>query len=227
MIQNYIQNTQITKTNNFSKEFSAFNENSLIVENMVNYDEPYFFVEYFYGINNVIYSTNFIDAVKTLKIMKKCMICVHIDVLTIENNHTEKHSIMLIKMNKKYYLFDPNGSIDENSSYFYICNNEYMTTKHLKLFLFDNFNIHMNCNEKGPQVYCNFLPNEYISEGGYCMFFNFLFAKNLNEDKYTIHELMNENILEMHANNIHIISKLIIDSITNDSITNDSITINK
>jgi hypothetical protein len=102
------------------------------------------------------------------------------------------HAICFIHKKDKYYLYDPNGPVLNNSDYKFGYRSQYnMTTKQLITALYTNFNIKIEYEKYniGIQAFApSKIKTSFISNGGYCMFFVYLFIQNIIS-KWTIENI--------------------------------------
>jgi hypothetical protein len=106
-----------------------------------------------------------------------------------ENDESDNfHAVCLVLFEGIIYFFDPNGVI-QNPNLFFVYKNtlgnlEWLTTKKY-LDKFNNPIVYIK--KKGPQMFTKSEEKcEYINEGGYCMFYIYIFIEylwNLHEQK--------------------------------------------
>ena len=95
----------------------------------------------------------------------------------------DTHAICFIRKKDKYYLYDPNGPVLNDSEYkFGYRYQSNITTRQLILALYNNFNINIDYENYNVGIQA-FAPDKiettFISSGGYCMFFVYLFIKHI------------------------------------------------
>ena len=180
------------------KEFSAYKKYSSLVESMVNQDEPVEQVTYFYESINLVetkrpivrYFTDVDQAIYFLQRNECIVVCkigfsMQADIVS-ENTH----AICFVHKKEKYYLYDSNGPVLADSDYkFNYRFQPGMTTKQLITSLYNNFNIKIDYEKYNIGIQA-FAPDKintsFISGGGYCMFFIYLFARYLVSNWDTI-----------------------------------------
>lgn len=189
------------------KEFSSYKKYSNLVESIVNRDEPIEKVSYFYeslslscSIPIVRYFTD-IDTAMYFLITngEACIAVCKIRFSKSDQNGStgDTHAICFIRKKDKYYLYDPNGPALADSEYKFGYRYQIdMTTKQLILALYNNFSINIDYENYNVGIQA-FAPDKiettFISSGGYCMFFVYLFIKHIIS-RWTIHELTDADI---------------------------------
>ena len=196
------------------KEFSSYKKYSNLVESIVNRDEPIEKVSYFYeslslscSIPIVRYFTD-IDTAMYFLITngEACIAVCKIRFSKSDQNGStgdqngstgDTHAICFIRKKDKYYLYDPNGPALSDSEYKFGYRYQIdMTTKQLILALYNNFSINIDYENYNVGIQA-FAPDKikttFISSGGYCMFFVYLFIKHIIS-RWTIHELTDADI---------------------------------
>ena len=119
-----------------------------------------------------------------------------------DDNFRSTHSIILMWVNEKLYLYDPNGAynvIDGVRGYqggvflskfcYSFGNEKYTSTEKFQNFIKEEYKIDLIIPRSlGPQATMRLTEGEtkYIGEGGYCMFFNYMIIdriKNIRRAK--------------------------------------------
>lgn len=95
-------------------------------------------------------------------------------ILQWDQNEEKKvtHSVLLIKENEEYFLYDSGGKISDGDRYLYFHDNVIYTSRDLRKFLKKEKGISIRFpKEKGVDWRCDSSITGYIHGGGYCMFF--------------------------------------------------------
>ena len=183
------------------KEFSAYKKYSSLVESMVNQDEPVEQVTYFYESitqDNLVetkrpivrYFTDVDQAIYFLQQNECIAVCKIGFSMQADIVSEDTHAICFVHKKEKYYLYDSNGPVLADSDYkFRYRFQPGMTTKQLITSLYNNFNIKIDYEKYNIGIQA-FAPDKintsFISGGGYCMFFIYLFARYLVSNWDTI-----------------------------------------
>ena len=190
------------------KEFSSYKKYSNLVESIVNRDEPIEKVAYFYESLSLSQSPPLAAASMTPPLGEEVVVRYFIDIDTAMyflltngeaciavckirfskppyelSSAADTHAICFIRKKDKYYLYDPNGPVLDDSEYKFGYRHQYdITTRQLILTLYNNFNINIDYENYNVGIQA-FAPDKietsFISSGGYCMFFVYLFIKNI------------------------------------------------
>jgi hypothetical protein len=193
------------------KEFSSYKKYSNLVESIVNRDEPIEKVSYFYESLSVSCSTPIVRYFTDIDTAMYFLITNREDCIAVckirfsksgslwsaagyQNGSAaaDTHAICFIRKKDKYYLYDPNGPSLADSEYkFGYRYQSDMSTEQLILALYNNFSINIDYENYNVGIQA-FAPDKietsFISSGGYCMFYVYLFIKNIIS-RWTIHEL--------------------------------------
>ena len=175
------------------KEFSSYKKYSNLVESIVNRDEPIEKVAYFYESLSLkkpdAVVRYFIDIDSAIDFLltngEACIAVCKIRFSTSKKPASagDTHAICFIRKKDKYYLYDPNGPVLNDSEYkFGYRYQSDITTRQLILALYNNFNINIDYENYNVGIQA-FAPDKietsFISSGGYCMFFVYLFIKHI------------------------------------------------
>jgi hypothetical protein len=198
---NYKENSYSAGKRKREGEFSAYEKNADTVKQMVDDDNLQITKTFFkkLGIN---YEENIEkilpELIKNLSRYEFLIIPTRVRFLEkkypieIKDNF---HAVCLVLFKGVIYFFDPNGVTQDPKYSFVYDKKEFLSTKeYLKKFDLSNKIVYIK--QEGPQIFSTSSKSKYINNGGYCMFYNYLFIENLIE-KYKNHELTHQYIKDI------------------------------
>ena len=177
-------------------EFSAYGSKASIVESMVDDDLTKNVKKFYNSIGkSVSYHADldqafkFITSRKKPKKNKTIIVPTRIKFLKPGGADSQDfHAVSIIRdSNDGYYFFDANGPVlsGQGPDYqmFRYGNKKNLSTSQLLKLLKNKYNIHSITFERKNEGVQLFAPtsnsSKYINEGGYCMFYNYLFIQYL------------------------------------------------
>jgi len=163
------------------REFEKFGKLSKIVKDMVNKDDIKHVNKFYNYLNNytrdkvfVTYEEDFWQAYEKTKNSKVVtVICTRLKLYNKTTKKKEYHAVALLKQNKMFYMFDPNGIVYLTDNLVYLNKEE---TKKYDSQLFET-EYKITLPQKEGMQYLGIGWEEkkgYINGAGYCMFYIFI-----------------------------------------------------
>jgi len=182
-------------------EFSAYEKNADTVKQMVD-DDNLQITKTFYKKLGINYEENIEKILPELinNLSQYEFLIIPTRVRFLEKKYPIEikdnfHAVCLVVFKGVIYFFDPNG-VTPDSKYSFVYNKkEFLSTKEY-LKKFDRSNKIVYIKQEGPQIFSTSSKSKYINNGGYCIFYNYLFIENLIE-KYKNHELTHQYIKDI------------------------------
>lgn len=183
-----------------SKEYSAYKTKASIVESMVEDDHAKNVKSFYESIGNSVFyyaaldqALKFIITAKSQpKKNKILVVATRVKFLKPGKADSEDyHAVCLVRdSNDDYFFFDPNGPVlsKQGPDYhmFRYGKHKNLSTSRLLALLEKKYNIDIEYEEKNEGIQL-FAPtsnsSNYIDEGGYCMFYIYLFIQYLVEQE--------------------------------------------
>ena len=177
------------------KEFTAYGQNAEIVKKMVVHDDQQL-TEQLYSQLSVPYIENVKQAFDAVANNQTRIVCTHIKFLNSTVGDTTKeeyHAVCFVRLHPTFpiYFFDPNGAVLDDSELKFVVDSTFMTTETLMTTLKKGRPLDTRFGHKeGVQAFSTSTKSSrYINQGGYCMFYIYLFMEyiiNLRTDIRTV-----------------------------------------
>lgn len=169
-----------------SKQYSAYENNAEIVKQMVENDyKPY--VDQLYQTLGVPYIEDVKQAFEVVVSNQTGIVCTHIKFLNSDIGDTTKeeyHAVCFVRLHSTgpIYFYDPNGAVKNDSVLKFVIDGRFMTTNQLVASLKNGRPLVVKFGvSDGIQFFSTSSKSIYISGGGYCMFYIYIFMKEVQE----------------------------------------------
>lgn len=169
------------------KEFSAYGKNKEIVRDMVVYDKKEL-VDKLYNSVSVPYIEDIKHAFEIIVSNQTSIVCTHVKMLDSYVGDISKenyHAVCFVRLHQTgtIYFFDPNGAVDIHSQFKFVIDGMFMTTAMLVTTLQKGRPLIVKFGKNnGVQAFSTSTKSSaYINEGGYCMFYIYVFMQAVME----------------------------------------------